>query len=107
MSTAIYHVLLQREEERYGGTLTNTKINDYSEKKRIEFPLQIHDDFHKEIPIQCSYEDYLLQCVKFEFCGKKNCSNMLHHVCQNNFDSTTHRSQFEKMYGLMEGDLNV
>ena len=39
--------------------------------------------------------------LKLEDYAIKNCSNELHHICQNNIDNTQYNSEFETKFGLV------
>ena len=42
-----------------------------------------------------SYSNCLFENIKLENCVIKNCSNKLHHVCQNNIDHVQYNCEFE------------
>ena len=41
----------------------------------------------------------LFKNLKLENCATKNCSNKLHHLCQNNIDQSSYDGSFEKYFG--------
>ena len=43
----------------------------------------------------------LQQIFVWEDCENKNCSNKLHHMCQNNIDNIQYNSEFEIKFSLV------
>ena len=48
----------------------------------------------------CSYQNCLYQNLTLEHCGTSNCTNKLHHMCQQNIDEEQYNGQFESVFGL-------
>ena len=49
----------------------------------------------------CSYKICLYNNLKLENCATKNCSNKLHHLCQNNIDNVLYNIDFEEHFGCI------
>ena len=48
----------------------------------------------------CPYQNCLYPNLMLENFGTSNCTNKLHHICQQNIDEAQYNGQFESLFGL-------
>ena len=48
----------------------------------------------------CSYQNCLYSTLILENCGTSNCTNKLHHICQQNIDEAQYNGNFVRVFGL-------
>ena len=87
------------KKKRKGINTENSENNFVTLSKKTK-PINEENQPDLTNVVVCSYQNRLYPDLTLENCGTSNCTNKLHHMCQQNIDEEQYNGQFESVFGL-------